>query len=230
MNTYPGSFHALTSKRHDEVLALSDKLGAFDVICADFPWQFKTHSKKGMGRAAERHYDTMTLEEIMAYPITAFAASDCVLLMWATVPLLDVAINVMRTLGFPYKSSAAWDKTIAAFGFWFRNQHEILLLGTRGHPRAPLPPDRLPSVITERRTTHSTKPVAAHRMVEQMFPGRRKLELFARPPGRPGWWSIGLDTTAEATAFRAKLRDMNRPAPEEEPHAGRSEDGPRRVQ
>ena len=74
MNTYPGGFYALTSKRRDEVLALADKLGAFDVIYADFPWQFKTHSKKGMGRAAERHYDTMTLEEIGNYPIASFAA------------------------------------------------------------------------------------------------------------------------------------------------------------
>ena len=94
-------------------------------------------------------------------------------------------------------------------GFWFRGRHEHLLLGTRGSPRAPLPADRPPSVIIERRTVHSRKPDAAYRLIEQMFPDHRKLELFARPPGRPGWWSVGLDTTAEAAAFRAELRDVN---------------------
>ena len=65
-------------------------------------------------------------------------------------------------------------------------------------------------MIVERRTTHSTKPEAAYRVIERMFPQRRKLELFARPPGRPGWWSVGLDTTAAAAAFRDELQNMNR--------------------
>jgi N6-adenosine-specific RNA methylase IME4 len=84
------------------------------------------------------------------------------------------------------------------------------LLGTRGKPPAPLRADCSPSVIVERRTVHSRKPGAAYRLIERMFPNRRKLELFARPPGRAGWTSVGLDTTAEAAAFRAELQDMNR--------------------
>jgi N6-adenosine-specific RNA methylase IME4 len=206
----PSGFYALTSKRRDEVLALADKLGGFDVVYADFPWRFKTHSQKGMNRSAERYYDTMTLDEIMAYPITAFAARDCVLLSWTTAPFLDRAIDAMRTQGFTYKSGASWDKEVAAMGFWFRGRHEHLLLGTRGSPSAPEPTDRSPSVIIERRTTHSRKPDAAYQVIERMFNDRRKLELFARPPGRPGWWSVGLDTTAAAAAFRAELQDMNR--------------------
>jgi N6-adenosine-specific RNA methylase IME4 len=70
-------------------------------------------------------------------------------------------------------------------------------------------------VIIERRTTHSTKPVAAYRVIEGMFRGRRLLELFARPPARPGWTAIGLDTTAEAAAFRTGLQNIRR-APDED--------------
>jgi N6-adenosine-specific RNA methylase IME4 len=210
----PSGFYALKSKQRDEVLALAVKLGGFDVIYVDFPWSFKTHSKKGMGRSAERHYDCMTLDEIKAYPLNAFAARDCVLMSWTTSPFLALALDAMRAQGFVYKSGAAWDKEVAAMGFWFRGRHEHLLLGTRGSPRAPLPPDRSPSVIVERRTTHSTKPIAAYQVIERMFPDRRKLELFARPPGWPGWWSVGLDTTAEAAAFRDELR-LKRQAPGE---------------
>jgi N6-adenosine-specific RNA methylase IME4 len=205
-------FHALASRGRDELLALAAQLSPFDVIYTDFPWKFKTHSQKGMGRSAERHYDTMTIDEIMAYPVASFAARDCVLLSWATVPFLDRAIDAMRAQGFTYKSGASWDKEVAAMGFWFRGRHEHLLLGTRGNPRAPLPAERPPSVIVERRTTHSTKPIAAYERIEKMFPDRKKLELFARPPGRPGWWSVGLDTTAEAAAFRGELRDLNQHA------------------
>jgi N6-adenosine-specific RNA methylase IME4 len=164
-----------------------------------------------MSRAAERHYDTMTIEEIEAYPIASFAAPDCVLFLWATMPLLDKAIGVLRALGFAYKSGACWDKTIVGTGYWFRNQHELLLLGTRGAPKPPLPAHRASSLIRERRTAHSCKPIAAYELIERAFPDRRKLELFARPSGRPRWWAVGLDTTAEAAAFRKELRDMNQP-------------------
>jgi N6-adenosine-specific RNA methylase IME4 len=210
MPILPSGFYALTSTRRDELLDLAAKLGPFDVILVDFPWKFKTHSVKGMGRSAERHYETMTLDDIMAYPVGTFAARDCVLLSWTTAPFLALALDVLRAQGFTYKSGASWDKEVAAMGFWFRGRHEHLLLGTRGHPKAPLPADRSPSVIIERRTTHSTKPIAAYRMIERMFPDRRKLELFARPPAWPGWWAVGLDTTAEAAAFRADLQDMSR--------------------
>jgi hypothetical protein len=50
-------------------------------------------------------------------------------------------------------------------------------------------------------------------------PDRRRLELFARPPARPGWTAIGLNTAAEAAAFRQELRGMNSPAPDEENRA-----------
>jgi N6-adenosine-specific RNA methylase IME4 len=202
--TSPG-FYALTSGQRDELLELASRLGVFDVLYVDFPWQFRAHSQKGLSRSAEVHYSTLSRDEIAAYPVTAFAAADCVMLSWTTPPFLDQAIDAMRSQGFSYKSGSVWDKTIAGMGFWFRGQHEHLLLGTRGRPKAPLPADRPPSLIVERRTVHSRKPVAAYELIERMFPGRRKLELFARQ-GRPGWWSVGLDTTAEAAAFRAELR------------------------
>jgi N6-adenosine-specific RNA methylase IME4 len=199
-------FYALTSGQRAELLALASRLGVFDVLYLDFPWQFKAHSQKGLSRSAEVHYSTLSRDEIAAYPVTAFAAADCVMLSWTTPPFLDQAIDAMRAQGFSYKSGSVWNKEVAGMGFWFRGQHEHLLLGTRGRPKAPLPADRPPSLIVERRTVHSRKPVAVYELIERMFPERRKLELFARPPGRPGWWSVGLDTTAEAAAFRAELR------------------------
>lgn len=36
----------------------------YSVIYADPPWQYKVYSKKGMGRSAESHYPTMTIEDL----------------------------------------------------------------------------------------------------------------------------------------------------------------------
>ena len=36
----------------------------YSVIYADPPWRYRVYSKKGLGRSAESHYPTMSLEEI----------------------------------------------------------------------------------------------------------------------------------------------------------------------
>src|SRR6516162_1264815 len=106
-------FYALTSGQRAELLELASRLGAFDVLYVDFPWQFRAHSQKGLSRSAEVHYSTLSRDEIAAYPVTAFAAADCVMLSWTTPPFLDQAIDAMRSQGFSYKSGSVWDKTIA---------------------------------------------------------------------------------------------------------------------
>jgi hypothetical protein len=60
-NRYPcPGFYALTSKRRDEIIALADRFGGFDVILVDFPWQFKTHSKQVYVPAGRRRTTAAT--------------------------------------------------------------------------------------------------------------------------------------------------------------------------
>jgi N6-adenosine-specific RNA methylase IME4 len=162
--------------------------GPYEVIYADPPWRFKAGHT---GREAERHYPTMSLEEICALPVGSIAAKDAVLLMWVTVPFLAHGHEVVRAWGFKYKSCASWDKLVAGTGFWFRGRHELLLLATRGSPRAPLPANRPPSVLTVRKGGHSAKPAEARALIERMLPRRSRIELFARPPVAPGWDAWG---------------------------------------
>ena len=65
------------------------------------------------------------------------AAADCALFLWATVPVLRQAMEVLEGWGFVYKSSWSWTKDKITHGYWNRNKHEILLLGTRGSIPAP---------------------------------------------------------------------------------------------
>ena len=116
--------------------ALPDK--RYGVIYADPPWRFEPYSRvTGMDRAAENHYPTSPLAEIKTLDVKAIAAADSVLFLWATVPMLPEALEVMETWGCGYKSHAIWAKDRVGTGYWFRNQHELLLVGTRGVSRLP---------------------------------------------------------------------------------------------
>jgi N6-adenosine-specific RNA methylase IME4 len=131
------------------------------VIVEDFEWDFEVRSRQtGMDRHAANHYpvseDAHTAEEIIERTRDRFAcaADDCVLFMWATVPFLAVAIDVMRQRGFRYVSSYVWGKEKIGTGYWSRNKHEYLLVGVRGAIPAPAPGTQWDS-RTGRTTTHA---------------------------------------------------------------------------
>lgn len=68
----------------------------YSVIYADPPWQYKVYSKKGMGRSAESHYPTMTIEDIKALPVEKLADKDCALFLWVTFPCLLEGIETLK--------------------------------------------------------------------------------------------------------------------------------------
>ena len=58
----------------------------YSIIYADPPWTFKTYSKKGEGRSASQHYNTMTKQDIQSLPVADISADNAVLLLWVTTP------------------------------------------------------------------------------------------------------------------------------------------------
>lgn len=157
----------------------------FRVILADPPWRFETWSQLRQTRAPAAHYAVMRLEEIKALPIARVAAEDSLLFLWATSPMLPEALDVMAAWGYAYRSGACWTKDKQGLGYWFRGQHELLLLGVRGKVPAPRPENRPSSWINAPRRAHSQKPDEAHAVIEQMATGPY-LELFGRQT-REGW-------------------------------------------
>jgi N6-adenosine-specific RNA methylase IME4 len=163
----------------------------YGVILADPPWQFQPYSREtGMDRAADNHYPTMTTDELCSMQDRLPAAEDCALFLWATVPMLLDALQVMDAWGFAYRSHFVWVKNQAGTGHWNRNRHELLLVGARGEVPAPAPGEQFDSVITAARTGHSRKPDAVYEMIEAMFPNTPKLEMFARKR-RDDWEAHG---------------------------------------
>jgi N6-adenosine-specific RNA methylase IME4 len=154
----------------------------YKIIYADPPWKYD-FSKDNKDRV-ENHYPTMSLEEIKSLNIPS--DDNCVLYLWATAPKLLEALEVMRTWGFTYKTQAIWDKEWIGMGYWFRGQHEILLVGTKGKISPPNYKNRVSSVIREKRTKHSKKPDFVRDLISKSFPDYNKLELFARE-NNEGW-------------------------------------------
>jgi N6-adenosine-specific RNA methylase IME4/ParB-like chromosome segregation protein Spo0J len=171
----------------------------YSVVYADPPWHFEVYNEEsGTERAAGNHYPTLPLEEICALPVRELAAEDAVLFLWTTLPHLEEAFRVIAVWGFQYKTNLAWVKDKIGLGYFVRNQHELLVVATRGDIPAPLPAARPPSVITAPRREHSRKPDEVYEVIERMYPELPKIELFARS-AREGWAAWGNQVPAEAT-------------------------------
>jgi N6-adenosine-specific RNA methylase IME4 len=126
----------------------------YGIILSDNEWDFLTRSENGRDRSPG--YPVSSLEELMARRVGDIAAPDCVLFMWATVPMLIEAIICAEAWGFMlltrddvtghlaidksrarYVSHWAWVKDKIITGYWGRGKHELLLIFTRGNPVAP---------------------------------------------------------------------------------------------
>ena len=162
--------------------------GRYRIIYADCPWRYRSDGLDDYG-AAERHYPTLSTDELGRLPIGELAADDAVLFLWATSPLLPDALAVMTAWGFTYKASFVWDKVKHNFGHYNSVRHELLLVGTRGS----CTPDAsrlFDSVVSIERADHSAKPEEFRTIIETLYTWGPRVELFARSE-RPGWVAWG---------------------------------------
>ena len=190
----------------EKQLALPNK--SYGVIVCDDAWDFEPWSREtGMDRHAANHYvveDAHTADELHEKTKDRFecAAKDCVLAMWTTVPHLAIATDLLRLRGFGYRSHVMWHKLRPGkgrgTGYWFINEHEVLLIGVRGVVPAPAPGTQWASVIEAPVGKHSEKPEIFLQMLEEYFPNLPKIELNRRGKARAGWDAWGWEATAEA--------------------------------
>lgn len=162
----------------------------FPVLLADPPWRYELTISDS--RKVENQYPTMELAEIKAMGEDLPAAADAVLFMWATSPKVLEALEVMAAWGFVYRTCMVWTKDRIGMGVYVRQRHELILIGVRGQPGTPDKANRPDSVISAPRTGHSKKPAEIYGVIDRMYPGLPKLELFCRGRvGREGWSAWG---------------------------------------
>ncbi len=174
---------------NNKPLSVTDLDRLYPVVYADPPWRYE-HSMTD-NRKIENQYPTMTLEEICNLPVGDIAAPDAVLLLWTTSPKLAESMDVINAWGFVYRTCIVWDKERIGMGYYARQQHELLLIASRGSIPVPEPKNRPASVIRLKRDNeHSAKPHEFYALIERMYPEYDRIELFARN-NRDGWAAWG---------------------------------------
>lgn len=162
----------------------------YKTIVADPPWQYRNKRTGGsMKSGSAQKYETMSTEEICNLEIIKeISDKDCVLFLWATIPMLPDAFRVLKAWGFNYKTAIIWRKIMSlGMGFWFRGQCEVCLMGIKGKIKAFR--CQKSNFIQSKVRKHSQKPEEFFELIESiiLYPA---IELFARQK-RKNWDTWG---------------------------------------
>jgi len=176
----------------------------YSIIYADPPWAYLWGTGKDGGNfAPEKHYQTMSVDEICALNIKPIRETNCALFLWATMPTLPDSIKVMDAWGFKYKTCAfSWVKIrkdgvpLRGMGSYTKSNIEICLLGMRGHIKAI--DKTVPQMLMHERLGHSIKPPIVRERIVQLFGDLPRIELFARQK-IDGWnaWGNEIESDIE---------------------------------
>lgn len=194
----------------------------FGIILADPEWKWKPWSEAGMDRGVENTYPTTETTDIAARDVQSIAADDCVLVLWARADMLPEALQVMGAWGFCYVAQRVWRKSRMSTGYWFRYDHELVLIGKRGKPVAPAMGTQERSVFEGEPAVpglNSSKPECVAEWIERNWPNTPKIELNRRGPARPGWaaWGNESEPSISEPAVSTPLIRRGESEPESDP-------------
>ncbi|OPX85528.1 MAG: hypothetical protein A4E53_03522 [Pelotomaculum sp. PtaB.Bin104] len=164
--------------------------GCYRTLVADPPWRYQDSNTRA---AAEKHYGTMSTEEICGLPVKEKVNENAHLYLWTTNSHLPEALQVARAWGFTYKTMLTWVKPQMGLGHYFRGSTEHVLFCVRGNLSTKDNATR--NWFESPRAEHSQKPEVFYQLVEKCSPGPY-LELFARRK-RPGWQAWGNEVGGE---------------------------------
>ncbi|MBE9102791.1 MT-A70 family methyltransferase [Vacuolonema iberomarrocanum] len=174
--------------------------GSYNCIVIDPPW-FYTLRKDDETHRNRIPYEPMTAEQIYSLPVPSLCPEG-VLWLWTTNNHIPEAVEAMSRWGFEIKTVLTWVKVsktaqvAMGTGNWLRGATEHCFLAVRGEVKAFSSLQTLKTettVLFAERREHSRKPDEFYQIVETLFPGATRLEMFARQV-RPGWDAWGDQT------------------------------------
>jgi len=172
----------------------------YDLILIDPPWSYTVFGTAG----ASKHYSLMSQADICALNIKSILKKNAMVLVWATGPRLDYAMEAIKAWGLHYRGIAfVWVKTrkgdngiISGQGVpptFTKPTSEIVLCATTKKSGRPVKLQKFntPQVILAPRTHHSSKPEEIRKEIDSTVGSSiDKLEIFARATV-PRWDTIG---------------------------------------
>lgn len=145
----------------------------------------------------------MTLADIKALPVAEIADNPSVLLLWATFPQMQEALEVIKAWGFTYKTLGfSWLKTnkdgspFFGVGYYAKSNQEVCLLAVKGKAHSLVKSNKVSSVVITGRTKHSEKPAVVRQKIIQLFGDLPRIELFARQKTK-GWDVFGNEVESD---------------------------------
>lgn len=152
----------------------------------DFPWPVEPISKSaavlidGSPLLSKLPYETMTIEQIKAFPINDYAAEQCALFMWTTQGFLQDAFDIVKLWGFKFSRLITWDKGTGITWLGFTNNGEFVLFAYRGkYPIDVKKGSSIKTVFQSYKTRHSEKPDKFYAKLQHFTPEPR-IDIFAR--------------------------------------------------
>ena len=171
--------------------------GRYEVILIDPPWSYYGDQKKMA--AAAKFYPLMTDEEIKALPVRNWLEPGHVVFLWTTASKMGLAYRCIEEWKLQERGiQFVWVKTkkdgvtpVGAQGVRpsiVKPVTEFVLAASvkaKGRP-LPVADEGVRQVVLAAKGAHSVKPEAVQDRIDELYPGLRKAELFARRD-RPGW-------------------------------------------
>lgn len=183
----------------------------YQIIYADPPWLYDNggdQKSRGMARGS---FKCMPIDEICDLPVQFIADDNAMIFLWATMPKLREALQVIDAWGFRYITCAfVWVKEnpksggiYSGLGHWLNGNAELCLLGRRGKSL-----ERKSKIVKQilfaPRGRHSEKPAEARQRIETLLGDLPRIELFARQK-TPGWDVWGNEVESDITLYRPVL-------------------------
>lgn len=170
----------------------------YDLICADPPWKQSKGGKKAVRQNSSGtplDYQTCDLSVIEEHLriATEHTKENSILFLWTIDKYLFEAQQIAERLGYKLHARMIWNKvTGIPAAFTVRYGHEYLLYMYKGK-LLPVTTDmrgKIHTVFTEKVKVHSQKPEISYEIMESLYPGVKRLEMYSRH-SRPGWDAFG---------------------------------------
>lgn len=171
----------------------------FDVIMMDPPWQLATANPT---RGVSLGYSQLTDQHIADLPLPQLQKNGF-LFVWVINAKYQWCLEQFKKWGYDFVDEVVWVKVTnsrrmaKSHGFYLQHAKEVCLVGRRGNPPSQLADKAVGSdIIFAERRGQSQKPTEIYELIEELVPGGKYLEIFARKNNlRDYWVSVGNEVT-----------------------------------
>ena len=177
----------------------------YGIIYIDPAWSYDENWGNG---SAKHHYESMSMQELLDFPVQKIADDNCHLYLWYTNSFVREAHQLCEKWGFNYKQTLTWVKTysngkmVLGTGYYFRGCTEHILFATKG--KLPRGDKTLRNLVIYPRGEHSEKPNIFRDLIIKQSGDLPRIELFARQK-IPKWDCWGNDEKLQNQPLEAFL-------------------------